>query len=1230
MKKLLLILILVSLWTASSWAQVNAYVFSSSAGTYTEISGGTLLTTSADDDNYDANNIGFTFIYDGIAYTQFSVNNNGFIAMGASVTSSSTALSSGTTNNVIAAGNEDLQTGATGSELRYELSGTTPNQVLTIQWKNYRHYYATDESYNFQIKLYETSNLIQFVYGSYTKNATDRTQEVGLRGASNADFNNRTTTTDWSATTAGTVNNATCALSTTVYPANGLTFTFSLPTCYPPIGITATSITNSTATTSWTAPSSAPANGYQYEVRTSGAAGSGASGLTVSGSTGAGVVTAGIIGLAAQTTYYVYVRSDCGAGDYSNWAVVTFTTLCDAFTTLPYTESFEGASFPPDCWYNTGWEQTVYGAPHTGSEYAYSNLSGAILTSPPFVLNNNSRLKYWYRAEDADYPQDMDVLLSTDGINFTTTLASYVGIASDTYTEAVTDLSAYTGQTVTIRFTGLTGGGGWDYGVLIDDVTMEVIPACEAPTTLTATNITTTSADLGWTETGTATLWNIELGLPGFTPGTGTNLTGVTGTTSNPWTATGGTSNTTYEFYVQADCGGTLSAWAGPYSFTTPCDAVTTFPFTEDFTAGLVPPACWSEIITNTTENWEYNTSGFANVEYDYSQNEWLVTPVLNFSTLTHPYLKFDWMMSYYWGVDPYNNYDLICKVSTNGGATWDSVWSEAAEGTFSNWTWYTKTINLQAYAGQSNVKIAWQYLGDDGAQGAIDNIIVDESLAPSITSLGSASGCVGSDLIINGTNLDDATSVTIGGTAATITVNTATSITVTVGTGTTGTIAVTTLGGTATSTETFTVNQLPSVFNVSGGGIYCASAAGVTITLDGSESGINYDLSTTPVTTLAGTGSALTFGPSAFETGLYTVTAVDPITTCSIIMNGNANVTVKPAPTAVTATASSNNICEGNSIDLFSSANSEDTVIINVLTEDFETSPYVPPTGWANLNGGLGDVWSTSSYSSAHSGTYAAEYKYNSANAADAWLISPGLNFTAGSIYTIKYWERTSDLYPENLKVTIGTDQTIASQTVLQDLPGLKHSDYVEHTITYTCTANGTYYIGWNCYSAANQYYVDIDDISVTTTAIIPPSYSWTSLPAGFTSTEQNPVGVIPPAAGSIDYIVTASNTLGCSNTATTTVVVDPCTGIENNDGINISIVPNPSNGMFYLNVEGINETVMLNIYSINGQVLYTEQVDNTGLINKHIDLKSYPKGMYFLRLINSNMTHTEKIIIE
>lgn len=99
------------------------------------------------------------------------------------------------------------------------------------------------------------------------------------------------------------------------------------PSCVVPTLVTSSSVTSTTATISWTASVSSPSNGYQYEIRTSGAAGSGATGLAVSGTTSAGDVDAAITGLTDNTTHNVYVRCDCGSGDYSAWTTAyTFTT----------------------------------------------------------------------------------------------------------------------------------------------------------------------------------------------------------------------------------------------------------------------------------------------------------------------------------------------------------------------------------------------------------------------------------------------------------------------------------------------------------------------------------------------------------------------------------------------------------------------------------------------------------------------------------------------------------------------------------------------------------------------------------------------------------------------------------------------------------------------------------------------------------------------------------------
>jgi uncharacterized repeat protein (TIGR01451 family) len=214
-------------------AVATQYTFSSSSGAYTEILTGTVHgTPSNDDQNFNAIPLGFTFRFNNVDYTQVSIQNNGFVAMGASVTSSYYPLSTGTSNNVIAGLARDLQGNGTTSELRSLVEGSAPDRVFTIQYKHYKRYgtsYAGDDL-NFQIKLYETSGQVRVVYGPFTvlTSATATPVQVGLRGNSNSDFNNRTTTSDWAASTAGLTNADTMALTDLIYPPSGLTYTWAL------------------------------------------------------------------------------------------------------------------------------------------------------------------------------------------------------------------------------------------------------------------------------------------------------------------------------------------------------------------------------------------------------------------------------------------------------------------------------------------------------------------------------------------------------------------------------------------------------------------------------------------------------------------------------------------------------------------------------------------------------------------------------------------------------------------------------------------------------------------------------------------------------------------------------------------------------------------------------------------------------------------------------------------
>ena len=229
-------------------AQTSGYEFTSTSGTYVEISGGTVLGTSSNDDEVfsddtagdfppgtgDGFPIGFDFTLGATTYDRFAVSSNGWIVLGAG----SVQIGEASANNftplstpgagfqtAVAAVGADLS-GREDSELSYLTSGEAGSRVLTVQWKNYRKYGTAGDSYSFQIRLLEMGNKIEIVYGTMTSDLDPRNVQVGFRDGTSDCLTNRTTEADWSASTVGSDNTASMTLSDTVFPASGLTFSW--------------------------------------------------------------------------------------------------------------------------------------------------------------------------------------------------------------------------------------------------------------------------------------------------------------------------------------------------------------------------------------------------------------------------------------------------------------------------------------------------------------------------------------------------------------------------------------------------------------------------------------------------------------------------------------------------------------------------------------------------------------------------------------------------------------------------------------------------------------------------------------------------------------------------------------------------------------------------------------------------------------------------------------------
>ena len=117
----------------------------------------------------------------------------------------------------------------------------------------------------------------------------------------------------------------------------------------------------------------------------------------------------------------------------------------------------------------------------------------------------------------------------------------------------------------------------------------------------------------------------------------------------------------------------------------------------------------------------------------------------------------------------------------------------------------------------------------------------------------------------------------------------------------------------------TITINPLPGTFNATGGGAYCSGGAGVHIGLDGSATGINYqlyDAATAMGTAVAGSGSAIDFGLQT-TAGTYIVLATNATTGCIMAMTGSASVIINSLPVAQTVTGGGAYCAGGAGVDV-------------------------------------------------------------------------------------------------------------------------------------------------------------------------------------------------------------------------------------------------------------------------------------------------------------------------
>ena len=134
--------------------------------------------------------IGFDFWLMGTRYDHFSVNSNGLMRLGKTTVTnaySNTAANSATNTPALFAFWDDLNSYTTSStsRVRYKVTGGAPNRILTVEWKDFIISYNSSSSTQlstWQINLYETSGVFEYVYGAMqiASGASTVTASIGM------------------------------------------------------------------------------------------------------------------------------------------------------------------------------------------------------------------------------------------------------------------------------------------------------------------------------------------------------------------------------------------------------------------------------------------------------------------------------------------------------------------------------------------------------------------------------------------------------------------------------------------------------------------------------------------------------------------------------------------------------------------------------------------------------------------------------------------------------------------------------------------------------------------------------------------------------------------------------------------------------------------------------------------------------------------------------------------
>ena len=734
-------------------------------------------------------NIGFAFPFGEDVYTQYSVNTDGNLRFGSTVTGTAnyaTPFSSSNAN----VNNPKINFfgcdgyGLSGSHYVRALTTVDSDSVamLVVEFCMGTYTSATrNELYKWQMHLYQNGN-IEVVYGSSPTTAPAATHQPGL--CVNA-------SDGWIINSSNVAIHFTSGSSSIIssgsWHEHGRYYRFEAPiiTCPRPLTLNSSHLSPNSFDITWLNADNSDA--YASLVRLY----HGDTLLYDAVEYGDSVSFTGLI---PNTIYTAGVASLCSAGDTSTFRTIDVHTPCVYMDSLPFFYDFESAptgsqttgSAFPECWTRLNNGSSYGGYPYASSSTTYNHTPGGgkglywynttttgtygdyqCVVLPGVDTNiypiRNLQIRFWAKSSSSSYYPVLYVGVMSDPSDISTfQYVDTINVGNSTiWNEYETYFSHFSGEGSHVAIRANRPTSSWY--VYVDDITLEEIPACPRTSELVQTDASLTSVTVSWTEMGSASQWILEYHTVDFVPGTNAGTVEVV--TSLPYTITGLDSAHSYYIYVHADCGDDTSQNRFLLARTMAASPTTT-PYFCDFEAE--GPNGWELLNGNQTNIWVVDSAvNHGGSKSLYISNNGGTSNAYTTSTISYAYayrtISFPdsghYAFSYDWrSVGESHNYDFTRVFLSPVGYQWEennnpagSTYSFASWSCPAGWIELTEPFGSPANLAQSsawrtyvgsfhidsastyNLVFAWANDGSGGSQPptAIDNVAIVPNTCP-------------------------------------------------------------------------------------------------------------------------------------------------------------------------------------------------------------------------------------------------------------------------------------------------------------------------------------------------------------------------------------------------------------------------------------------------------------------------------------------------------------------